>query len=450
MNQGVEVLRQINWTEYGQSVVHPFALIILFIMSVFLLRSKPTYYLIPFLIIGVFLTHMQRIVIGSLDFSMLRLILIAGGLKAVLKNDINRFKYHSMDYFIILYVLVSSIAYVALRQTSSAMVNRLGFAFEILLAYFLIRLYIVSLNQIIVFVRILSIVFAVVALFMTIEQLTQYNLFSLFGGVSEITGIREGRIRAQGAFSHPILAGTFGASFMPLFWGLWSIGDKRDRYFSILGIICSLIITWASSSSGPVLTLLAGIFAIVFFKYRQYTKLAKTGTIFMLLGLDIVMKAPVWHLISRIDIVGGSTGYQRYALIDKAIKYFPDWAVFGIRSTGHWGWGLNDITNMFIFQGINGGVGALIFFVLIIHAGFNTVIQAMNEVQDNIKVQNMYWAWGSVLFAHCVSFFGVSYFGQMFYFWNLTLGVIACLPAVAKNTTEFKSDYNNSLNLQYK
>ncbi len=448
MNQEVEVLRQINWTEYGQSVLHPLALILLIIMSVFLLRTKSAYYLIPFLIIGVFITHMQRLVIGTLDFNMLRLIMIAGGIRAVLRNDIKRFNFHQMDYLIIIYVLVSSLAYIALRQTGSAMINRLGFAFETLLAYFLIRLYIVSFNQIIIFIRILSIVFAVVALFMTIEQLTRYNLFSLFGGVSEITQIREGRIRAQGAFSHPILAGTFGASFMPLFWGLWSMGEKRDRYFSILGFVSSLFITWASSSSGPVLTLLAGIFAIVFFRYRQYTKLVKSGTILILVCLDIVMEARVWHLISRVGIVGGSTGWHRYALIDQAINHFTEWAVIGVKTTGHWGWGLNDVTNMFIAQGVHGGVGTFLLFILLIRGGFNTVKQATDVSQDNIKVQKMYWAWGALLFAHCVSFFGVSYFGQMIYFWNLTLGVIACLPVIAKNKSKSIFNYEDSINLQ--
>ena len=43
------------------------------------------------------------------------------------------------------------------------------------------------------------------------------------------------------------------------------------------------------------------------------------------------MKAPVWALIQRIDIVGGSSGWHRYELIDQCIKHFSDWWLMGVK-----------------------------------------------------------------------------------------------------------------------
>jgi hypothetical protein len=42
-----------------------------------------------------------------------------------------------------------------------------------------------------------------------------------------------------------------------------------------------------------------------------------------------VMQAPVWHLISRIDLIGGSTGWHRYiifdAFLDSLRRLVPHW-----------------------------------------------------------------------------------------------------------------------------
>jgi hypothetical protein len=235
-------------------------------------------------------------------------------------------------------------------------------------------------------------------------------------------------MRAQGAFSHPIMAGTFGAAFMPLFWGLKSIGAERDKRFALLGVVSSVVITWASSSSGPVLTLIAALCAVWVWNVRFLLNNIKILIVCMLIGLHIVMEAPVWHLISRIDIVGGSTGWHRYFLIDQTIHRFREWALLGVRTTGHWGWGLNDVTNMFIAQAVDGGLATFILFIVLVARGFKSVHIAIRNNLEHKNIEKFFWSWWAVLFAHCVSFFGVSYFGQMNYLWMLTLGIIACLP----------------------
>ena len=299
MDQEPEVLRQIDWVEYGQTILHPLALLVLLLMAFFLLSSRSRFILIPFLVVAALLTHMQRLVIGSADFSMVRLLLIAGFLRSVVRNDAQRFEWHRMDSLMVAYVLVLSLAYIGLRQSAGAVVNRLGFAFEVLLTFFFIRLYVHKMEQLFVFVRGLATVMALVATFMLVEQLTRYNPFSMLGGVPEMTPIRNGRLRAQGAFSHPIMAGTFAAAFAPLFWGLWQTGQTKDRGFAALGGVSALVMTWASSSSGPVLTLLAGAFAIWSWNVRSHLRTIRLAAVGALIGLHIVMEAPVWHLISQ-------------------------------------------------------------------------------------------------------------------------------------------------------
>ena len=426
-----QVLREIQWAEYGQTVLHPMSIAILLAMALFLIVTNRTYVLIPFLIVGAFLTHMQRLVIGSFDFSMLRLLMIAGVVRVAMRPDGTKMAWSRMDSVFVAYVVVASVTNVLLWQNTTAVVNRLGFAFEALLAFFLVRSFVRSDTQVITLIRGFAFVFLAMAFFMFVEHRTGYNTFSVFGGVGQYTRIREGKLRAQGAFSHAIMAGTFGATFLPLFWGLWWARRGRYRHLALIGGVSAVAITFFSSSSGPVISLLASIFAIAMWRFRQFTRVMRQAFVVMLIVLDMVMQARVWHLISRVDLVGGSTGWHRYNLIDNTIRRFSEWALVGVRTTGHWGWGLNDVTNHFVVQAVSGGILTLIAFILVVRWGFKSVSKAIKLDADDLSRQKMHWAWGSVLFSHVVSFFGVSYFGQMNFFWYLSLGVIACLPALA-------------------
>jgi hypothetical protein len=50
------------------------------------------------------------------------------------------------------------------------------------------------------------------------------------------------------------------------------------------------------------------------------------------------MKAPVWFLIARIDLAGGSSGYHRAMLIDTFLRHFGDWWLLGTKDAFSWGW----------------------------------------------------------------------------------------------------------------
>lgn len=426
-----EDLRQIEWREYGETVLHPLSVALLLVMVAWVLFRHDRYILIPLLVLGAFVTSVQRLVIASFDFTIVRLLLVAFLARAVLRNDTEKLEWTAMDTLFVLYVFAASAAYIALRGSSEAVTNRLGFAFNALLTFFVVRVYLTREEQLWVLIRAFCVVLALVAFAMTIEQLTQYNVFSVFGDVSPITGMREGRIRARGAFSHAILAGTFGAVFLPLAWGLRGTGRSDDRQLANIGITGGVVMTFASASSGPIISLLAALFGIVMWQYRQHLRRLIRWAVLGLVALHFYMQAPVWHLISRVDLVGGSTGWHRYALIDRAISNFGEWAVFGVHTTGHWGWGLNDVTNMFVLQGVRGGFLTLVLFILVIRKGFHFVGRSVDQSNSTMQGK-LSWCWGAVLFAHCVTFFGVSYFGQMEFFWYLSLAVICSLPRLSE------------------
>ena len=156
---------------------------------------------------------------------------------------------------------------------------------------------------------------------MILEQINGRNMFSIFGGVPEFTFVRDGRLRSQGAFSHPILAGSYGAALVPLSYCIWVMGNKK---YAISGFVVGTIMVITSASSGPLLSFLAGILGLLMWHFRNYMRIIVWLFMGILTALHLIMNAPVWALIYRVAIVGGSTGYHRYSLIDRAIKNFGE------------------------------------------------------------------------------------------------------------------------------
>jgi hypothetical protein len=150
-----------------------------------------------------------------------------------------------------------------------------------------------------------------------------------------------------------------------------------------------------------------------------------------LLVLHIIREQPVWHLLARINVVGGSTGWHRYHLIDAAINNFGEWALFGTKATAHWGMGLNDVTNEFIWAGVRGGFLAMVLLIAIVSFAFGAAGRAARSRRLDPELRWMAWCIGAALFVHVASFFSVAYFGQMTYVWYMHLAMAATLGSAA-------------------
>ena len=144
----------------------------------------------------------------------------------------------------------------------------------------------------------------------------------------------------------------------------------------------------------------------------------------LLISLHMAMKAPVWQLIDRMSIVGGSSGYHRYQLVDQCIRHFGDWWMYGVKDTGAWGWDMWDTANQYVSVADSTGLIPLILFVAILVYGFKYLVKAREAWADNKNMQLYNWALGGALFANCVGFFGISYWDQTQVVWYTFLAII--------------------------
>ena len=419
------------------TIIHPLAMIALVVIALLMFVLPRRKVIVPLFIMTFLIPMNQRIAVGGLDFYLFRILIIVGWIRLMLRSDFYLEKFTAIDKTIILWTVTMVVTYTLLWQTKGAFVNRLGLAFNAIGIYFLLRSLIRDFEDINRIITSLVYISTIIAFCMVVEQTSKRNLFAIFGGVPEFTYVRDGLLRSQGAFMHPIMAGTFGASLLPLFVSLWWRGG-RNKALAVLGVISASIITATSSSSGPFLAYLAAVAAIVTYRFRKHIREIRWGIFLTVIGLHLVMKAPVWALLDRAAVFGSSTAYRRYVLVDQFIKRFDEWWLLGTKSTAHWGHEslqLWDVTNNFIRVAVDGGLISLILFILLIVFCFRYFGKALKAFRKQDKTERLLWAMGAMLFTHIVAFIGVSYFDQMIFLWYLPLAMAATVSTILYNLT---------------
>lgn len=409
------------------ALITPLGLILTLVMGALMLLLPRRLALVPIIAMTCLMTLAQRLIVGGFDFTIIRILIMFGLVRIGLRGEIWSIKLNRIDKIILGFAMCSTIIYVLQWGSSDALVYKLGGAYNLLGLYFIFRAVVRDSEDIVRCVQILAFFAIPLACAMFFESVTRRNPFAIFGGVSEITMMRDGKLRCQGPFAHPILAGTFGASLFPLLVGAWR-SKRMGTILSLLGIGASVIITLTSSSSGPVLTLLASWIGMLAWPLRDHMQTVRRATVAILLVLHMVMKAPVWFLIARVDIFSGSTGFHRAMLIDSALSNFWDWWLLGTKSTESWAGEeqrLFDVTNQYIFIGVEGGFLSMVLFVWLIASCFGTVGLVRRAAEATSKEQAFFiWVLGACLFSHAVSFIGVPYFDQMIVPWYLLLAMI--------------------------
>ncbi len=188
-----------------------------------------------------------------------------------------------------------------------------------------------------------------------------------------------------------------------------------------------------SASSGPLITFCLGILAFMFWPLRKSMRKIRWAIVGILVSLQILMKAPVWFLLARVDVVSGSTGYHRAVLIDRAFANLSDWWLVGTKSTEAWADKndhLFDVTNAYILQGANGGLLTMILFIATICIAYKAVGRTvrLGEVdRPSSPSLKLVWALGAALLVHTASYISVSYFDQNFVTWLMLLAFVATL-----------------------
>jgi hypothetical protein len=407
-------------------------------MGVLMWSFPRRYALLPLLITTCYMPLGQMFVIGGLHFPFFRILLLLGVCRVITRSENKALVMTFPDKLFIFWGFTSVVLGTLTAPSFDRFINRSGAMYDAFGAYFLFRCWIRNLDDLVAALRFICWMILPLAISMIIEKFTTRNAFAVFGGVPAITQQREGGLRCQGAFRHPILAGTYGATLFPLFVALWF---QRRRYTLpiIVGSCSAIVVVVAAHSSGALLAFISALLGFALWPMRHQMRTFRWAIIVGLVALVILMEAPVWFIIARISEFAGGTGWHRSYLIDQAIKHFDEWWLVGTARTAHWASAGQvlpvdpnnmDITNHYVAEGVNGGIVKLGLFLAIIVQGFKTVGRYTKR-DPAYPFQNriLIWSLGVCLTAHCVSFISISYFDQIIVMWYWLLAILSMLAA---------------------
>jgi hypothetical protein len=413
----------------GSTEIHPVGVVALALLSALALLAPRRWAALPVILLLCFIPAGQRLVVATVDFTFIRLLLTALWLRLYIRRELRPIVWNHLDRSMIAWAVICVVTGTLMGWTPAIFINRVGTAVDAMMVYFLFRMLIRSHHDLASMAAQFLFSSFAVAVFFFIESRTSLNPFSMFGGVPERTDMRDGRLRCQGAFAHAILAGCFWGCLIPLYAIRGFLG--KGWVLTAAGTAAALFIIVLCASSTPVMALGFGLVGAAAFWIRGSLRWLRWLVLLWLGVLHFfLMKQPVWHLLARIDVVGGSTGWHRFHLMDKFFLYFPEWWQVGTPGTGHWGPGLHDVTNQYVAEGVSGGIFRLAAFVAVILFAFVGVSRSMRLPDAGRAYRLCTWALGTALFMHCMNFIAVSYFEQIVVEWNLLLAVVGSLTLI--------------------
>lgn len=408
------------------SVLHPAVLAALIVLALLTFLLPRKYVIVPLLFGILLIPSGQNLYIDGVHVYVYRILILIGWARLLAsKPSSGKFLaggFRTLDKVFLIWALYRVLSVTLTFLQTGAVINQVAFIWDALGGYFLFRSLIRDETDIQRMVKAFAVVAVIASAGMIVEKTTQHNIFGLLGGLQQVPDIRNGRIRAQAVFEHSIIAGCFGATTFPLFFWLWK--SSRARFLAIVGLVSSAIMVFTSTSSTPVGALLGSICAICLWPIRKNMRVIRWGIVLCLLGLEAVMKAPVWYLLSRVDFVGGSTGWDRAFLIDTFTKHIGDWWLIGTHDNVNWGWQMWDQVNQFVCEGETGGLVCLICFIAMFTIGFKRIGNARRAVEGNRKKEWFFWLLGTTLFTQMLVYLAIDYFDQSKFVWYALLALI--------------------------
>lgn len=415
------------------SYVHPAVLCAVLAAGALILLFPRKHVIVPLLVAGLLIPFDQVVLIGPLHWTMLRILVLLGWIR-VLAGALSRQRLlnsglNAVDKTLILWAGISAFNVVLLWHSSTALINQLGALYNAFGIYFLLRFLVRDEEDAQRAIGTLTALGVVVAGIMLLEQAGGERLYAALRDGQQEAGKalwgRLGALRAVAGFGNPVSAGVFGATLMPLSLAMWWKGRKHAAAAGFCG---ASIIVACSLSSTPVLACTAALLGLCLWPMRRHLPLLRWSVLIALLGLQLVMNAPVWALIQRVGVVGGSSGYHRYILVDRFFHHFGDWWLLGARNAGDWGYLSYDIANQYVGIGESAGLVPFILFIAIIVYAFKYLGRA-RQAAEAANDRRFLWALGCALLAHLVAFFGLSYFDQLIVSWYLLLAIISAVAA---------------------
>lgn len=398
-----------------ESAIHPLVAVYLLIAILLILVLPRRKAIIPFLIPFFTIPGGQVLVLGAFHFTALRILILAGLARRVFSlnkssDGKNVVGFGGVDWPVLFWSISAAVCFCLEYRETGALVRQAGNLLDTLGGYLVVRFLIPDKEAMLRTFKTLAAICVILGTCMVNEYVTHINVFGYLGGVGVLAAMRNGHVRAGATLGY-LYAGAFAGVLIPLFLWMWK--EKKSRMMACAGLVGATAMVITTTSSTSYMALVGGLLGLAFWPLRNRMRIIRWGLVCILVALHMVMKAPVWALIQRIDLTGSSSGSQRYELVDMTIRHFSDWWLYGTKAYTAWGWDSWDLCNQFVAVALTGGLLTLIFYLAIFKVSFSSIGTARRLVAGNREQEWLLWCLGSSLLATVIAHFGINYMAQL-------------------------------------
>src|SRR5688572_20947616 len=107
---GSEVVRQAGSLEYAnQTTLHPVGLLAVLALGVAMLFLPRRHAVVPMFLLGCMIPSAQRLVVASLDFDLLRIMVLFGWTRVMMRQEAAGFRWRPADFVLIAWAVSGAI-----------------------------------------------------------------------------------------------------------------------------------------------------------------------------------------------------------------------------------------------------------------------------------------------------------------------------------------------------
>ncbi len=421
-----------------ETTIHPLVAVLLLLAMALVVVLPRKRAIAPFLFAFFMIPVGQVVVLGPFHFTPLRFLILAGLTRLALSRRLPADRFGRIDWAVVLWSISAAICACLEWRQMGEVVRQAGGLLDTLGGFLVVRFLISDGETMRRAFKTLAAICTVFAITMVIEQAKHVNVFGFLGGISTEVAVRNGQFRSGATLGY-LYAGAFAGVLIPLFVWLWA--KERSRIAACAGLVGATVMVITSHSSTSLLALAGSFVGLAFWPLRNRMRIIRWGLVCTLVALHMVMKAPVWALIQRIDLTGSSSGSQRFLLVDMTIRHFTDWWLIGTKAYVDWGFGTWDLCNQFVAVALTGGLLPLIFYIAIFQRSFSELGTARKSVLEDRDQEWFLWCLGSSLFATVVAHFGINYMAQLIMdFFVLVVSIVIATFEVRQSALQPATD----------
>ena len=257
----------------AETMLNPVMALGMLILIGFIFTSPRNKVIVPFLL-GCFTIPIQQVVVlGSLHFTVLRILIIAALIRGAMTGG-GKFPggLNGVDRAAILWAISLETILTLQWMEMQVFVHNLGDLLDMLGGYLVVRFFIPDGDTVRRTIKTLAVICVIQGVCMLNEQISHVNVFGYVGGFGPWLTIRDGKIRSNGVLGS-IPGGAFAGALIPLF--LWLVTQRKWRMLAFAGLAGATTMVFTSNSSTSLLALAATALAIFFWPLRKQMRLVR-------------------------------------------------------------------------------------------------------------------------------------------------------------------------------